>query len=91
MRGHCGNHPNTNEERTMYFTLKSRKYGAQEFRAAQSEGFVYLWHANYGTWKQACSGGDYTGSTVMLRGNQDALKEAARRWWRQRQRNTPYC
>ena len=76
----------------MRFTIKSRKFGDQDFWANQKEpqpgricsAYVYLEDRGPGTTgSQICEGGGFMGSTVSCDGTPEGLERAARRWWRQ--------
>ena len=62
----------------MQHIIKSRKHGDQVFTArANPDGFVYVRLGD----RQICEGGTRSGVTVMCRGTEEGLRQAARRWW----------
>ncbi|MDP1774247.1 MAG: hypothetical protein Q8L15_18420 [Methylobacter sp.] len=55
------------------FTLKSRKFGEQEFTVPMNGGYVRC------NGKQICHGGGFMGSTVSCK--PENLETVSRKWW----------
>lgn len=62
----------------MEFILNSRTHGPQHFTAINTDGFAYVRLDG----RQICHGGRFHGNTVTCRGNDEALEEASRKWWK---------
>ncbi len=68
----------------MVFVIHSRIYGEQRFMG-QEGGYLRLWNARRGDYKQVCHGGGFMGSTVGLPNTltPEAFAGICRDWWRQ--------